>query len=122
MKHPCNKGERNYQKKFLKEKIKKGYATGEFKYGGPFPVYAANRGRHWSNLKLDCDFDSSFYNDFRNMTGIFANEPFYICSLDMPNRKRYLKKVARRKARRENICNKKSNSYKKCYPLYWELF
>ena len=122
MKHPCNKGERNYQKKFLKEKIKKGYATGEFKYGSSFPAYAANRGTNYFNAKIKVYSDSPYFKDFINMTGIFANEPFYICSLDMPNRKRYLKKVARRKVRRENICNKKSNSYKKCYPLYWELF
>lgn len=122
MSHPKNKGERNYQKKFQKEKIKKRYSNNEYRWSNTeWPVYSANRGSNWRSLPLDCDFNSPFYHNYRHMNGVYSNEPFYIAYSNISEIRRYGKKIARRQVRRYKhfLGGKKDNSYKKVFDYAW---
>lgn len=126
MGHPKNKGDRIYQKRSRKEKVRKRYSTHSYNnWLSECPAYAKNRGGGWTNWFLNRDYNSPFYNDFLYMKGDYLKEPFYIFYSKDFDKRRFVKKMARRQERHYKLYQggKKSNLYKKVSkPIYWWLY
>lgn len=116
MSHPKNKRDRIIYRNKKQEKIKKISHYGYNPYVG-WPVYSAKQLQNKNYIR---SLNRKFLQDYRNMSGIFSNQKYYIKHLSRGTYRKFIKRYANKITRRkEDLLN--YSSYKKNYPVMWEL-
>lgn len=116
MKHLKNKKERIIRRNQKRDRIKKISRHVYNPYMG-YPIYADRKLRNFNYLSC-LEFGS--VEDWHNKTGIFEKEPYYIQKCYRSKYKKFLKRSANKKTRKNKDFGN-FGKHKKNFDIWWEL-